>query len=154
MNTNDTAKTTLIQVFVQAVAGSPIRFSVDEKTLEIQHADILSAVHPWAYGFVPHTNSADGDCLDCFIITGKPLTVAEIIECQPIGYLEVWENDESDHKLLATLPNEQITLSTQHKKILSHFMHTIFKNYPSIHLVVGELVPIQSIHTLQQQTNP
>jgi inorganic pyrophosphatase len=85
------------QVFIENEAGSNIKNHHDEKALTFQRSEAVSRAYPFPYGFIIGTQNADGDCLDCFVISKRPLRTGEIVECEPIGMMEQTEDALSDH---------------------------------------------------------
>ena len=96
----------LLKVYIQNEAGSRIKNKHNEKTLEHLGSREISGPYPYAYGFILETTTDDGDCVDCFVITQEKMNTNTVVECHPIGLLEVFENGETDHKVITTLPGE------------------------------------------------
>ncbi len=92
---------TPLLVFIENEAGSRLKNTFDERTLALLRSETVSAPYPFAYGFVPGTRAGDGDAVDCFVLTAKPLRPGERIDCEPVGLLEQIEDGETDHKILA-----------------------------------------------------
>ena len=72
-------------------------------------ASVVGA-YPYPYGFIPNTKAEDGDCLDCYLLTERDVDRGQLYECEVVGLMEVWENDEEDHKVLLRFPDERFTL--------------------------------------------
>ena len=130
----------LFQVFIQSAAGSAMRIQVDESTLQIKRTVSLPAIHPWAYGFIIDAPAKDGDCLDCFILTNQTLQAGKSQTCRAIGVLEMWENDEADDKILATLPDESVALNAYERDVLALFLESLFAGNPQNHIRVGDML--------------
>lgn len=90
-----------IRVFVQNEAGSNQKNYHDEKTLTLSHSRIVSHAYPFPYGFVIGTDAGDGCNVDCFVITDRPLRTGQIVECEPLGLMEQFEDGVEDHNVLA-----------------------------------------------------
>lgn len=90
-----------IRVFVQNEAGSNEKNYHDEKTLVFSHRRVVSHAYPFPYGFIIGTDANDGCNVDCFIITDRPLRTGQIVECQPLGLMEQFEDGVEDHNVLA-----------------------------------------------------
>ena len=73
-----------VNVFIQNEAGSDLKHDYNEKTLEYQGTDTVSRRYPFPYGFILDTTSEDGDNLDCYVITQRPLKTGPIIACEAI----------------------------------------------------------------------
>ncbi len=139
-----------IEVFIQAEAGSTKRLQVDETTLQIQRELTLALEHPWSYGFILQTFSADEDGLDCFVITHTPLKAGSIVRCIPVGVLEMWEGAHPDPKILAVPKGENTDLPGGIHSILSLFLFNLFTHFPDNILRIGEIRPASAAWDLIQ----
>jgi len=131
----------MIKVCVEVQAGSRERHKFDERTLEHKEVRQAAEPYPYSYGFILGTNSADGDCVDCYIISYQPLKPGMVVECESIGLLEQNEGGEIDHKILAALPGEEVTLNDELLAELQRFIQTLFSRYPELHIRVGPILP-------------
>ena len=48
------------------------------------------------------------DCIDCYFINNQELKAGEIIDCEPVGIIEMIEDNEIDHKVLLAIDNGSI----------------------------------------------
>jgi inorganic pyrophosphatase len=131
----------MIKVLVEAEAGSRNKKQYDEKTLEFKGTSQISRPYPYPYGFIIGTSAADGDCVDCYLITNDPLMVGTIVECEPIGMLEQIEDGEIDHKVLASLPGQEVTLSQELLEELREFIYAVFAQFPEVSVKIGHILP-------------
>jgi inorganic pyrophosphatase len=53
------------------------------------------------------TLTEEEDSVDCYLITGEPQTAGSTVQCEPVGLLEFFEGDETDHKVLAVPANSR-----------------------------------------------
>src|SRR6266508_6493389 len=111
----------MIKVLIQVEAGSCDKNLYNEKTLEYKNTSRISRPYPYPYGFIIGTNAADGDCVDCYLITNDKLESGTIIECEPVGLLEQGEDGEVDHKVLAAIPGQDVILGPGLLKELRDF---------------------------------
>ena len=132
-----------MRVFIENEAGSRRKNIYDERTLTYQRTVEVSRPYPFPYGFVIGTRSGDGDCVDCFVLTGATLSSGTIIECNPIGLLEQVEDGEADHKVLAVLIGERIALDDVVVASLKHFITEAFAHVPGKRMEVGRLLSPQ-----------
>lgn len=137
----------MIKVMVQVEAGSRDKNFYNEKTLEYRETRRVSQPYPYPYGFVIGTHAADGDCVDCYVITTDRLTPGLIVECEPIGLLEQDEGGEIDHKLLAAMPDQGVELGQELMQNVRNFIEAIFAKYPEVNVRVG---PIRSAEAALQ----
>lgn len=126
-----------MKIFIENEAGSDQKNIFDEKTLEYKKTYIVSRKYPFPYGFIPETTSGDGDCLDCFVLTNKPLAKGTMIEAGPIGLMEQIEDGEEDHKILAVLPGEDFELTDIVKTQLKEFTEHVFDHKEGKKMRVG-----------------
>ena len=59
----------MIQVLIQVEAGSCDKHFYNERTLEYRETRRITRPYPYPYGFTIGTSAADGDCVDCYLIT-------------------------------------------------------------------------------------
>ena len=131
----------MIKVFIQVAAGSCEKKLYNEKTLEYKGTRLSSLPYPYPCGFILDTNAEDGDNLDCYIITKESLKHESIVECEPIGLLEQHEGEELDHKILAVLPGQDMTVDEKLLKELQDFIYAAFAAYPEVQVRVGPVHP-------------
>lgn len=114
------------KVVIECQAGSDIKTVFDEITLEVKESFTVSRNYPFPYGFIQGTKSGDGDCLDCFVLTKKPLSVKDIIDVEIIGMFEQFETRDGvkrdDHNILAKLKDEDFDLDEEIKETLREFV--------------------------------
>jgi inorganic pyrophosphatase len=127
-----------MRVFVQNQAGSDRKHVHDEKTLEYKETRRVSRPYPYAYGFILNTTSGDGDNLDSFVITDRELKSGELVDCEPVGIMEVFHNGKEDHKVLAVLKGEKAQVDRDVKQTLTEFVNHIFDHMKEEVIVVGE----------------
>jgi inorganic pyrophosphatase len=131
----------MIKVLIQVEAGSNERNLYNEKTLEYKGSSRLSRTFPYPYGFIIGTSAADGDCVDCYIITKDKLKAGNIFECEPVGLLEQDEDGEDDHKVLAALPGQDVELNHKLQEELRNFIYAVIAPFPDVHIRVGHILP-------------
>jgi len=131
----------MIQVFIEVVAGSRERNRYEEQTLEYQGLRQAPRPYPFPYGFIIGTSAADGDCVDCYLITHDDLIAGTIVECEPIGLLEQDEDGEVDHKVLAAIPGQDVALGQELLQELRDFIYAAFAQFPEVSVRVGRILP-------------
>ena len=134
----------MIQVFIEAVAGSPDKNVFDEHTFEHLGVKRACRAFPYPYGFIPGTVTDDGEAVDCYIITRIPLTAGTLVDCEPVGLLELFEGDELDHKVIAALPGETVDTDEMLRIELAEFIYEIFTRFPEITVRVGRILSKQA----------
>lgn len=131
----------MIQVLIQIEANSCDRNLHNEKTLEYKGRTRMSRPFPYPYGFLVGTSAADGDCVDCYVITKDKLQAGSIVECDPVRLLEQDEDGEVDHKVLAALPGQHVILDDELLTELREFIHALVAPFPDVHIRVGNMLP-------------
>ena len=132
-----------MRVFIEATAGAMEKGRYDEATFVRKDSRKVLLPYPWPYGFVPGSSGAsgDGECLDCYIVTDRPLAEGDFVEAEVIGLLEFFEDDEADHKLLAVLPGDPVPDLAAVKARLEAFILGISAAWPDMRVRVGAVLP-------------
>lgn len=128
------------KVFIQNEAGSNRKHYHDEKTLELKRVVDVSRPYPFPYGFILGTTAADGWNVDCYVITGQRLTTGQIVECEPVGLMEQFEDGHDDHNVLAALVGETGTIDAAIQATLSAFSLNVFGHIEGKRMIVGRFL--------------
>lgn len=102
-----------IRVFIQNEAGSRWKHYHNEKTLIFLGRTAVTVPYPFPYGFILGTTAADRCNVDCFVITRRSLASGDVVECEPVGLMEQFEDGEPDHNVLASPVGERITIDDE-----------------------------------------
>ncbi|MDD5109992.1 MAG: inorganic diphosphatase [Patescibacteria group bacterium] len=86
--------------------------------------------YPYPYGYILDTTSGDGKNVDCYIITQKKLDIGSIVDAEPIGFMEYFEDGKEDHKVLSALENEPVPIDAVVKAKLNEFAKHFFDHRP------------------------
>ncbi|MGE0063349.1 MAG: inorganic diphosphatase [Xanthobacteraceae bacterium] len=129
-----------MQVFIENEAGAREKKTFDERSLQHLKTAPISAAYPFAYGFVIGTVSGDGDAVDCFVLTSRPLAFGATVACKPIGLLEQIEDGETDHKVIAVPEGEPEAIAPQQEAALRAFAGAVFAHVPGKTMTVGRLL--------------
>ena len=88
---------------IEISRGSRLKYEIDKETgmLALDRVLKTSMVYPANYGFIPRTLSEDGDPLDVMIYMEDAVQPMSLIDCRPVGYVEMVDNGEMDEKILA-----------------------------------------------------
>ena len=129
-----------IKVFVQNEAGSNLKNHHDEKTLRFQFAEHVSRPYPFPYGFVIRTTAQDGCNLDCYVITGREIRTATIIECEPIGLMEQFEDGIEDHNVLAAPVGESAEVTETLQRTFIEFVENVFRHMKGKQIRAGRFL--------------
>jgi len=129
-----------LKIFIQNEAGANQKHYHNEKTLEWLRSAEIARPYPFPYGFIIGTTSADGDNLDCFVITAQRLRTGQIVEGEAVGLMEQIEDGEDDHKVLARLCGEEVVIDANVRETLTDFVRQSFKQFAGMQVRVGEFV--------------
>lgn len=129
-----------MKVFIENEQGSDQKHIFDEQALKFQKVVTVLRKYPYPYGFILNTKSGDGDCLDCFVLTDKPLKTGQTVDCEPIGMLEQIEDGKEDHNILAVLPGETAVLGGDTKNKLTDFVSHVFDHRKEKVVKVGRFL--------------
>ncbi|TSC76331.1 MAG: hypothetical protein G01um101431_952 [Parcubacteria group bacterium Gr01-1014_31] len=86
--------------------------------------------YPYPYGYILDTTSGDGENVDCYVITQKKLDIGSIVDAEPVGLDEYFEDGMEDHKVLAALENEPVTIDAVVRGKLNEFAMHFFDHRP------------------------
>ncbi len=93
-----------INVIIEIPSHSdPVKYEVDKETGAMFVDRFMgTAMHyPCNYGYIPRTLSDDGDPVDVLVVTPIPVLTGTVIECRPIGMLNMTDESGVDTKILA-----------------------------------------------------
>ena len=129
-----------LSVFIENAAGVALKHHFDEERGVLLGASPVSRAYPYAYGFVPSTRAADGDHLDCFVVTERALATGDLVECVVIGLMEQWEDGLVDHNILACPVGEAAVITPTVERALSEFVKHVFDHVPGKLIRVGRFL--------------
>lgn len=127
-----------MKVFIQNEAASFVKRIHREKTLELKGEEQVSRAYPFPYGFILDTTAEDGDNVDCFVLTRKPLRTGQIVECDAIGLMEQVEDGQIDHNVLAALRGEEPLVNIEVKQKLTEFVRHVFDHIQEKRIQTGD----------------
>ncbi len=90
--------------------SEPVKYEVDKVSGAIFVDRLLTTPmrYPCNYGYVPHTLCGDGDPIDALVMMSMQLTPGCIINCRPIGMLEMEDESGTDEKLVV-VPSDHVS---------------------------------------------
>ncbi|MBQ8163115.1 MAG: inorganic diphosphatase [Clostridia bacterium] len=88
---------------VEIPKGSKNKYELDKESglLKLDRILYTSTHYPANYGFIPRTLSEDGDPLDVLVLCQESLEPLSIVECYPIGLINMIDDNEADEKIVA-----------------------------------------------------
>ncbi|QJC31852.1 inorganic diphosphatase [Enterobacteriaceae endosymbiont of Donacia tomentosa] len=130
-----------INVIIEiSLNSNPVKYEMNKKygILFVDRFLSTPMFYPCNYGFINKTLSLDGDPLDVLVITNYPIISGSVIQCRPIGLLNMLDESGEDNKIIA-VPYYKISqeynlikdikdISITLKKQITHF----FKHYKDL----------------------
>ena len=91
------------KAIIEIPKGSKAKYELDKKRGLIRLDRILytSTHYPHNYGFIPLTLCDDGDPLDVLVLCSEPLVPFTVVDCRPIGVIEMLDSGKRDSKVIA-----------------------------------------------------
>jgi len=130
-----------INVIIEIPAHSdPVKYEVDKESGAMFVDRFMSTCmhYPCNYGYVPHTLSEDGDPVDVLVPTPFPIVPGSVIQCRPVGVLNMTDESGPDAKLLA-VPEDSlcynyrgITEHTEMPQVLLDQIAHFFDHYKDL----------------------
>ena len=95
---------------IEISQGSKNKYELDKYSgaLKLDRILYTSTHYPHNYGFIPRTYADDGDPLDVLVICSEPIIPLALVECYPIGMLEMIDNGSKDAKIIAIAKNDPV----------------------------------------------
>jgi len=120
--------------------ADPVKYEVDKDTgaMFVDRFMNTAMYYPCNYGYIPHSLSEDGDPADVLVVTPHPLMSGSVIQCRPVGMLNMTDESGGDAKILA-VPIDKLcvmhrgvkTLEDLPQLLLSQIAH-FFEHYKDL----------------------
>ena len=120
---------------IEIPQGSKNKYELDKYSgaLKLDRILYTSTHYPHNYGFIPKTLADDGDALDVLVICSEPIVPLALVECRPIGMLEMLDGGERDAKILAVAINDPVYNSIHDVKEISDHVLREIKHFFSVY---------------------
>jgi inorganic pyrophosphatase len=129
-----------MKVLIENEAGSSTKRLYDEQTFQLKSTRTVQRPYPFPYGFIIGTQSGDGMCLDCFLLTRASIRSGEIVNVEPIGMFEQIEDSQEDHNILVVLAGEEFEVTPAIEEKLRTFVLHVFADVPGKSMRVGRFL--------------
>lgn len=129
-----------MKVFIEQTCEANKKNVFSKETGEYIKTIDFHLTYPYAYGYIIDTLASDGDELDCYIITEKKFVHSSVIDCEPIGMVEYFEDGQEDHKIFVVPEGEDGVVTDEVKKTLLEFDARYFEGKPSKNTRVGDFL--------------
>jgi inorganic pyrophosphatase len=134
---------------VEIPKGCKNKYELDKETglLKLDRVLYTSTRYPANYGFIPLTYADDNDPLDVLVLCQEEIAPLTLVECYPIGMLNMIDDDESDEKIIAipfrdpsmSLYKDITDLPPHIYEEISHFFE-VYKTLEHKHTAVKEVL--------------
>ncbi len=137
-----------MKVFIEQGGQEGIKNVFDKETKALLRSEPFHLTYPYPYGYILDTLNEDGDELDCYIITDQKYQAADIVEAEPIGMIEYFDNGLADHKILCALIAEPATITDEVKAKLKYFSEHFYDHRPEVIAHDGKYLDRQQAEAL------
>ena len=131
-----------VRVFIENLAGSDLKHHHDEERFVVTQVERVGAPFPFPYGFVPGTLAPDGDAVDCFVVTGRPLRTGDLVDAEVVGLMEQTDGGGANHNIVAVLPGDPLPDLSAVRAVLASFITEVFRGLPGRESTAGRLLPV------------
>lgn len=96
------------RAIIEIPKGSSNKYELDKRSGMLKLDRVLSSAvyYPANYGFLPQTLAEDNDPLDVLVFCTEKVPSLTICEARPIGLMQMIDDGEADHKIVAVLMND------------------------------------------------
>jgi inorganic pyrophosphatase len=129
-----------MKVFIEQTCEPTKKNVFDKQTGEYSKTVDFHLTYPYAYGYILDTLASDGDELDCYVITEQKFEHSAVIECEPIGMVEYFEDGQADHKIFVVPKGEEGVVTEVVKQKLLEFDARYFEGQPNKNTHVGDFL--------------
>lgn len=123
---------------IEISKGSKNKYELDKYSgaLILDRILYTSTHYPQNYGFIPRTLAGDGDPLDVLVLCSESIVPLAVLECYPIGILEMLDCGSNDQKIIAIAQGDPFynsfkDLSDMPEHVLQEIKH-FFKVYKEL----------------------
>ena len=128
----------VIEAIIEIPMGTKNKYEIDKVRNRIKLDRVLYSqmTYPAEYGYIENTLAEDNDPLDILIIASTKTFPGCIVDARVIGTLDMVDNDEKDHKIIAVMHNDpRFSHIHEIEDIQEHMLREIkhfFKTYKDL----------------------
>ena len=88
---------------IEISKGGRNKYELDKETglLKLDRVLYTATHYPANYGFIPRTYADDDDPLDVLVLCQEEIIPLTLVECYPIGILNMIDDNKNDEKIIA-----------------------------------------------------
>ncbi len=98
----------IVEAIIEIPMGTKNKYEIDKAKGRIKLDRVLYSemTYPAEYGYIEHTLAEDNDPLDILVLASTKTFPGCIVDARVIGYLDMVDNDEKDHKIIAVMDKD------------------------------------------------
>ena len=88
---------------IEITKGGKNKYELDKDTgmLRLDRVLYTATHYPANYGFIPRTYAEENDPLDVLVLCQENIDPMTLVECYPIGVINMIDSEENDEKIIA-----------------------------------------------------
>ncbi len=160
INSNRIKKDDFVSV-IEISKGGKNKYELDKETglLRLDRVLYTATHYPANYGFIPKTYAEDNDPLDVLVICHEDITPMTLVECYPIGVVNMIDSDANDEKIIAIAKKDPFMnaykdISELPDHISSEIMHFfgVYKQLEDKHTAVEKVMGREAAEEIIQKS--
>ncbi len=98
----------IVEAVIEIPMGTKNKYEIDKAKGRIKLDRVLYSemTYPAEYGYIEDTLAEDNDPLDILVLASTKTFPGCIVDARVIGYLDMVDNDEKDHKIIAVMDKD------------------------------------------------
>lgn len=98
----------IVEAIIEIPMGTKNKYEIDKAKGRIKLDRVLYSemTYPAEYGYIEDTLAEDNDPLDILVLASTKTFPGCIVDARVIGYLDMVDNDEKDHKIIAVMDKD------------------------------------------------
>ena len=113
---------------IEITKGGKNKYELDKETgmLRLDRVLYTATHYPANYGFIPRTYAEDNDPLDVLVLCQENIDPMTLVECYPIGVINMIDSEENDEKIIAIAKKDPfLNMYNDIKEIPAHISSEI-----------------------------
>ncbi len=146
---------------IEIPKGGKNKYELDKETglLRLDRVLYTATHYPANYGFIPRTYAEDNDPLDVLVLCQEEIAPMTLVECYPIGVINMIDSEENDEKIIAIAKKEPFLntyndISEFPSHIYSEIMHffEVYKQLEEKETVVEKVLGREEAEKIIQKS--
>ena len=146
---------------IEIPKGGKNKYELDKETglLRLDRVLYTATHYPANYGFIPRTYAEDNDPLDVLVLCQEEIAPMTLVECYPIGVINMIDSEENDEKIIAIAKKDPFLntyndISELPRHISSEIMHffEVYKQLEEKETVVEKVLGREEAEKIIQKS--